>query len=38
MIEDAKNGEFDMIAVWKIDRMSRNLTHLLKVFEELKQY
>ena len=38
MIEDAKNGEFDMIAVWKIDRMSRNLSHLLKVFEELKTY
>ncbi len=38
MIEDAKNGEFDMIAVWKIDRMSRNLSHLLKTFEDLKQY
>lgn len=38
MIADAKNGEFDMIAVWKIDRMSRNLSHLLKTFEDLKQY
>lgn len=38
MIEDAKKGEFDMIAVWKIDRMSRNLSHLLKTFEDLKQY
>jgi DNA invertase Pin-like site-specific DNA recombinase len=38
MIKDAKNGEFDMIAVWKIDRMSRNLSHLLAIFEELKEY
>jgi len=38
MLEDAKNGEFDMIAVWKIDRMSRNLSHLLKTFEDLKSY
>jgi len=38
MIEDAKKWEFDMIAVWKIDRMSRNLSHLLKTFEDLKQY
>ena len=38
MIEDARKWEFDMIAVWKIDRMSRNLSHLLRVFEELKSY
>jgi DNA invertase Pin-like site-specific DNA recombinase len=34
----AKNKEFDIIAVWKIDRMSRNLSHLLTTFEELKRY
>lgn len=38
MIKDANNGEFDMIAVWKIDRMSRNLSHLLKTFEDLKEH
>ncbi len=32
MMEDAKNGKFDMIAVWKIDRLSRNLSHLLCAF------
>ncbi len=38
MMEDAKKGKFDMVAVWKIDRLSRNLTHLLKTFESLKNY
>lgn len=38
MLKAAKNKEFDMIAVWKIDRMSRNLTHLLKTFEDLRSY
>jgi site-specific DNA recombinase len=36
MMEDAKKGKFDVVAVWKIDRLSRNLTHLLKTFESLK--
>jgi DNA invertase Pin-like site-specific DNA recombinase len=34
----AKNKEFDMVCVWKIDRMSRDLSHLLKIFEELRKY
>src|SRR3989339_93128 len=38
MMEMAKQGHFDVVAVWKIDRMSRNLTHLLKVFEDLQKY
>lgn len=38
MMEDAKKWEFDIVAVWKIDRMSRNLTHLLKVFEDLRNH
>lgn len=38
MMQAAKNKEFDIIAVWKIDRMSRNLSHLLTIFEELKKY
>lgn len=38
MMEKARNKEFDLVAVWKIDRLSRNLTHLLKTFEELKEY
>ncbi len=37
MMQDAKEGKFDMIAVWKIDRLSRNLSHLLSTFEILQQ-
>ena len=37
MMEDAKAGKFDMVAVWKIDRLSRNLSHLLSVFETLQK-
>ncbi len=38
MMEDAKKGMFDMIAVWKIDRLSRSLSELLRIFEQLKEY
>lgn len=38
MMQDAKDGKFDMIAVWKIDRLSRNLSHLLLTFETLQSY
>lgn len=38
MMKDAKNKEFDLVVVWKIDRLSRNLSHLLKAFEDLKSY
>jgi site-specific DNA recombinase len=37
MMQDAKDDKFDMIAVWKIDRLSRNLSHLLSTFEILQQ-
>ena len=38
MMIDAKEGKFDMIAVWKIDRLSRNLSHLLSTFETLQSH
>jgi site-specific DNA recombinase len=37
MIEDVKKRKFDIIAVWKIDRLSRSLSHLLSSFEMLQQ-
>lgn len=37
MLEAVKNRELDLIAVYKIDRLSRNLSHLLNVFEMLKE-
>ncbi len=38
MMVDAREGKFDMIAVWKIDRLSRNLSHLLSTFETLQSH
>ena len=37
MMDAVRNKEFDLIVVWKIDRLSRNLSHLLKVFEDIKK-
>ena len=37
MMADAKKWKFDIVAVWKIDRLSRNLSHLLTTFEELRK-
>lgn len=38
MIEDVRKGKFDIIAVWKIDRLSRSLSHLLSSFEMLQEH
>ncbi len=38
MMDYVKDGEFDLVLVWKIDRLSRNLTHLLSTFEKMKKY
>lgn len=38
MMEAVKRKEFDIIAVWKIDRLSRNLSHLLKCFEDFQKH
>lgn len=35
MIKMSKNNEFDLVLVWKIDRISRSLTDLLQIFEVL---
>lgn len=35
MIEDGKNGKFDLILVHRIDRMSRSLKELLKLVEDI---
>jgi DNA invertase Pin-like site-specific DNA recombinase len=33
---DARKRRFDVIAVWKFDRMARSVTHLLRVLEEFR--
>lgn len=37
MMEMVKAKKIDVVAVYKIDRVSRNLSHLLKVFEDLQK-
>ena len=34
MLEDARRGKLDVIAVWKLDRLGRSLQHLLRVLDE----
>lgn len=36
--EEVKKGKFDAVLVWKIDRLSRNLKHLITIFEELQNH
>jgi site-specific DNA recombinase len=36
MLADAKSKKFDMIIVWKLNRLSRNHLDLLKIYEELE--
>ena len=38
MLEGVKNNEFDAVVVWKIDRLSRSLQHLLTFFEHFKAH
>lgn len=38
MRKAVRENKFDAILVWKIDRLSRSLKHLLLIFEELKKH
>jgi len=35
MMQDARCGKLDLIAVWKLDRLGRSLKHLLTILDEL---
>jgi DNA invertase Pin-like site-specific DNA recombinase len=35
LLKDAKRRRFDLVAVWRLDRLGRNLRHLLTVIDEL---
>ena len=35
MLADAQAGKFDLLAVWKLDRLGRSLPHLLTVLDQL---
>jgi DNA invertase Pin-like site-specific DNA recombinase len=36
MLADARQGRFNLLVVWKIDRLARAISHLLEVLTELK--
>ncbi len=36
MLEDAKNGKFDEVLVWKLNRLARNHFDLLKIYDILE--
>ena len=37
LIQDMRNKSFDTIIVYKLDRIGRSLSHLVKLFEEFKK-
>ena len=37
MLKEVKEKKFDAVLVWKIDRLSRSLQHLLTIFEEFEK-
>jgi len=36
MMDAARRGKLDVVAVWKLDRLGRSLQHLLAILDELK--
>ncbi len=36
MLKDARQGKFEILMVWKIDRVARSISHLLEVLADLK--
>ncbi len=38
MLEDARRGKFQVILVWRLDRLGRSLVHLLRLLEDFKSW
>lgn len=38
MLKDAQHGHFNVLLVWKLDRLGRSLIHLVKLFENFKAW
>lgn len=38
LLDDARAGRFDLVAVWKLDRLARSVAHLLAITESLRTW
>ena len=38
MMKDGRLGRFDLVVVWKLDRLGRSLQHLLRLLDDLQGY
>jgi DNA invertase Pin-like site-specific DNA recombinase len=38
LLADAQAGRFDLVAVWKLDRLGRSLQHLLRLLDDLARW
>ena len=38
MLEQAREGRFDLVAIWKLDRLARSVVHLLHVADSLNAW
>ena len=38
MLGDAKRGKFHVLLIWKLDRLGRSLTHLVRLLEDFKSW
>ena len=38
MLADAKRGKFEVLLVWRLDRLGRSLAHLIRLLEDFKSW
>jgi DNA invertase Pin-like site-specific DNA recombinase len=38
LLEEAQAGKFELVAIWKLDRLARSVTHLLNMTESFNQW
>jgi len=38
LVTDMRTGKFNVVVIWKLDRLGRSLQHLLRIVDEFKKY